>query len=59
MNKYILSPNAVHSLNGIEEYSLDNFGKLQTGIYLKKLHKRMRFLAKNPKLGGCPRIGYF
>jgi len=49
MNKYLLSPNAVRSLKGIEEYTLDTFGKIQTGIYLKKLHEKMQFIAENPK----------
>lgn len=49
MSKYLLSPNAVRSLEGIEEYTLDTFGKIQTGIYLKKLYEKMQFVAENPK----------
>jgi len=52
MSKYILSLNAVCSLEGIEEYTLDTFGKIQAGIYLKKLHQKMQFISENPKVLG-------
>lgn len=51
MSKYLLSPNAVQRLKDIEKYSLANFGKIQTGIYLRKLHERIKFTANNPKAG--------
>lgn len=51
MGRYLLSPNAIRSINNIEEYTLANFGKIQTGIYLKKLQKKMQFTAENPKSG--------
>ncbi|MGX4675803.1 type II toxin-antitoxin system RelE/ParE family toxin [SAR92 clade bacterium H246] len=51
MSKYTLSPNAIRSLKNIGEYSLNKFGKKQTAIYLGNLHKRMRYLAENPKQG--------
>ena len=51
MNKYTLSPNATRSLEYIGEYSLNEFGRKQTAIYLGNLHKRMEYLAENPKLG--------
>ena len=49
MSKYLLSPNAVRSLKSIEEYTVNTFGKIQTRIYLKKLHEKMQFIAENPK----------
>ena len=52
MSKYLLSPNAVNSLEGIEEYTFDTFGKIQTGIYLNKLHEKMQFISENPKVLG-------
>lgn len=51
MTSYRLSPNAKRSIENIEEYSLENFGKIQTGIYLSSLHKRMQFLAVKPHAG--------
>ncbi|MCP5245092.1 MAG: type II toxin-antitoxin system RelE/ParE family toxin [Burkholderiales bacterium] len=51
MSKYLLSPNAVRSLEDIETYSLANFGHTQTGIYLRKLHEIIKFTANNPKVG--------
>ncbi len=51
MNKFLLSPNAIRSLGEIEKYSLANFGKIQTGIYLKQLQEKMQFTADNPKSG--------
>ena len=37
MGKYVLSPEAQNSLREIKHYSLKNFGKRQTTIYLKKI----------------------
>jgi len=51
MSKYILSPNAIRSLKVIEKYSLDNFGKIQTGVYLRELHEKMKLIAEKPKSG--------
>ena len=51
MAKYILSPAAQNSLKGIKSYSLKNFGKRQTTIYLKKLHVCMQDLADTPSKG--------
>lgn len=48
MFKYILSPAAQKSLQQIRSYSLSNFGKQQTIIYLKRLHDRMQYLADQP-----------
>ena len=51
MAKYILSPAAQNSLKEIKSYSLKNFGKRQTTIYLKKLHVCMQDLADTPSKG--------
>jgi toxin ParE1/3/4 len=49
--KYILSPAAQIRLKEIKAYSLENFGKRQTTIYLKNLHKCMQDLANEPSKG--------
>ena len=59
MSKYLLSLNSVRSLEGIEESTLDTFGKIQTGIYLKKLHEKMQFISENPKKLGKLREDIF
>ncbi len=51
MPKYILSPQAQESLRDIRDFSLENFGKEQTNIYLQSIRKRMRDLAKQPSRG--------
>ncbi len=51
MAKYILSPTAQNRLKEIKAYSLENFGKRQTTIYLKKLHETMQDLANEPSKG--------
>ncbi len=51
MGKYVLSPNAVRSLQDIKSYSIEKFGKRQTAIYLEKLRDRMFYLADNPEYG--------
>jgi len=51
MSKYILSPAAQKSLKQIRSYSLNNFGKHQTTLYLKKLRDRMQYLADQPARG--------
>jgi toxin ParE1/3/4 len=51
MPGYVLSPEAQTSLNGIQSYSLANFGKRRTIIYLKQLRERMKDLAVNPSSG--------
>ncbi len=51
MSQYVLSPAAQVSLKQIREYSLENFGKQQTVMYLKKLRDRMQYLADSPVRG--------
>ena len=51
MAKYILSPNAQRSLKKIRDYSLKNFGKSQTLIYLKNLRNKINYLADDHRLG--------
>jgi len=51
MGRYVLSPNAQESLNGIKKYSTEKFGQRQTNLYLEKLRDRMRTLADHPKQG--------
>jgi len=51
MGKYVLSPEAQNSLREIKHYSLKNFGKRQTTIYLKKIQNCMQKLADNPAIG--------
>lgn len=51
MSRYILSPAAQESLQQIHSYSLSNFGKQQTLIYLRRLRDRMQYLADQPTRG--------
>ena len=51
MSRYVLSPAAQESLKQIHKYSLENFGKRQTVLYLKKLRDRMQYLADSPARG--------
>ena len=51
MAKYILSPAAQSRLKEIKTYTLKNFGKRQTTIYLKNLHVCMQDLADEPSKG--------
>ena len=51
MAKFILSTNAQESLYDIKSYSKEHFGEQQTKIYIENIYKRMRKVAKNPKIG--------
>ena len=51
MAKYILSPQAQASLKEIRAYTLKQFGKQQTMVYLKKLRNQMKALAIPPAMG--------
>ena len=51
MPKYILSPQAQSSLKSIRTYSLKQFGKQQTALYLKQLRDQMKELAASPSKG--------
>ena len=51
MTSYQLTTEAQHSLTKIESYSLETFGKRQTGYYLHQLSSRMEWLAHNQQLG--------
>ena len=62
MPKYVLSPQAQASLKEIRSYSLENFGKRQTTLYLKKLRERMKDLAATPSKGKARdeiKVGYY
>lgn len=51
MSKYLLSPNAVKSLEDIKTYSTNYFGEQQTDLYLNKLRDSFRLLASHPHTG--------
>lgn len=51
MAKYTLSPQAQASLREIQAYTLKQFGKQQTAVYLKKLRSHMKALAASPSKG--------
>lgn len=51
MSQYILSPAAQNRLKNIRQYSLDNFGKQQTRLYLTRIRKALRELAQSPSSG--------
>ena len=51
MSRYVLSPAAQQSFKQIHKYSLENFGKRQTVLYLKKLRDRMQYLADSTARG--------
>ena len=51
MSNYLLSPQAVKSLNKISDYTLENFGERQRKKYLTMLRNKMRAAATNPQRG--------
>ncbi|WP_320042638.1 type II toxin-antitoxin system RelE/ParE family toxin [uncultured Desulfobacter sp.] len=51
MIQYILSPNAQKSLRDIKAYSLEEFGKEQTILYLKLIEKKLQMIAESPDIG--------
>lgn len=51
MAKYLLSPEALKSLEQISSYTLENYGQQQKKAYLKMLRDHMRSAAKNPDTG--------
>ena len=51
MPQFLLSPEALKSLEQISSYTLENFGQQQKKAYLKMLRDRMREAAKNPDKG--------
>lgn len=51
MARYVLSPQALVSLQQISTYTLQNFGRRQQKAYLANLRQTMRALARNPGLG--------
>lgn len=51
MAAYSLSSKAAGDLEGIYEFSIDNFGLQQARTYLNGLHERLGSLAENPMLG--------
>ncbi len=52
---YILSPQAQDSLRSIHAYTLNNYGKKQTKLYVTLLRNAMRSAAKNPRSEGTER----
>jgi toxin ParE1/3/4 len=62
MHKFVLSPQAQKSLHQIRSYTLKNFGKQQTKLYLRVMRARMLHLAKHPldgKLRDDIKAGYY
>ncbi len=62
MAKYLLSPQAQHSLIQVSQYTLDNFGQRQKKSYMKMLRDRMRAAARNPERGTVRtdiKVGYY
>ena len=51
MPQFLLSPQALKSLEQISDYTLENYGQQQKKAYLKMLRDRMREAAKNPDKG--------
>jgi len=51
MPKFILSPEALKSLEQISSYTLENYGQQQKKTYLRMLRDRMHLAAKNPDKG--------
>lgn len=51
MPKYKLTREADHDLDGIWEYTYNQWGKKQANKYLNKLEERFFTLAENPYLG--------
>ena len=51
MPKFILSPEALKSLEQISAYTIENYGLQQKKAYLKMLRDGMRNAAKNPSRG--------
>ena len=51
MAAYRLSKKAAADLDGIHEYSVENFGTAQARNYLSRLHERFEILAQQPMLG--------
>ena len=51
MAAYRLSKKAAADLDGIHEYSVENFGAVQARNYLNRLHERFEILAQQPMLG--------
>jgi len=51
MAKYSLTTEAQQSLKAIKKFSLNQFGKERTILYLKALRDRMTYLGDNPKQG--------
>ena len=51
MPKFLLSPEALKSLEQISSYTLENYGQQHKKSYLKMLRDRMREASKNPDKG--------
>ena len=51
MPKFLLSPEALESLEQIRDYTMENYGLQQKKAYLKMLRGRMRLAAKTPENG--------
>ena len=48
---YLLSESAQQDMISIRDYTMQTWGKAQTGKYLTLLQQRLEWLADNPALG--------
>ena len=51
MNQFHLTPRALTDIDAIADYSLAEWGEVQTRRYLADLEARFQWLADNPMLG--------
>jgi toxin ParE1/3/4 len=51
MASYLLSESAQRDIISIRNYTMDTWGKTQTGKYLTQLEQRLEWLANNSALG--------
>lgn len=58
MPGYRLTPDAQSDLVGIRQFTLEQWGVLQSNKYLSELRNTLRLIAKNPSLGKArPEVG--
>lgn len=51
MSTYHITPDAQTDLIGIQQYTVQQWGKLQSQTYLSELRQTIRVLAETPSLG--------
>ena len=51
MSKFVLRPKARDDLDGIWDYTLETWGRVQAKTYLRALSRTFKTLAGNPELG--------